>query len=380
MSRPLHTSQTPQDVSNRIALVAASKGRSGAKPRAVKAEKPAPPDTPRPVGEMPLKMDSFSLGKYLLTRGKTVLTDPRLPGVEVFFELLTPELAELYLTRLPARQRKQSEAAIDRYAGDMVSDQWLFIGDALRFNQDCELIDGQHRCRAVAESEVAQMTMVVVGLDPEAIVVFDTGRPRTFTGHLQTEGIPNASAVAAVTKRVFDWRRGNYAVANIGRIPNAPFIGVPASPGKLLETFEGRRDVIQYATKRGMSAKAGFANKTASPSVLSFAFLLLGAYDVERRERFFFELEKGPDENRPEYPLFVLRERMKKQVPVGQSGLPDWVWLHFIFTTWNKWFNAESMGPLRTPARAAYGHVALPIDPYADSRPDDWDPLGGVTA
>lgn len=371
MSRPLHTSQTP-DTSNRIALVAASKGRKPAKA------------SPRPVVERPsesaLKLDSFSLGKYMLTRGKTVLVDPRLPGVEVFFELLTPELADLYLSRLPKRQRKQSEATIDRYAGDMASSQWLFIGDALRFNHEEELIDGQHRCRAVSESGVSQMTMVVVGLDPEAIVVFDTGRPRTFTGHLQTEGVVNASAVATVTKRVFDWKRGNYAVPNIGRVPNAPFIGVPASPSKLLETFETHRDTIQYAAKRGMSAKAGFANKTASPSVLSFAYLLLGGYDLERRERFFFELEKGPEQNRPEYPMYVLRERMKKQVPVGQSGLPDWVWLHFIFTTWNKWFNAESMGPLRTPARAAYGHVALPVDPFADTRPEGWDPLGGMSA
>lgn len=372
MSQPAYTTETPVNRRDRIAMVAAAKGSTTTRKAAVKRPPTAAPSA--------LNADTIRTGNYPLTSGKMVLTDERLPGVEVFFELLTPELAEYYLTRLPRRQRKQSETTIDRYAGDMASEQWLFIGDALRFNEDCELIDGQHRCRAVSESGVAQMTMVVVGLDPEAIVVFDTGRPRTFTGHLQTEGVANASSVATVTKRVFDWRRGNYGVPNIGRIPHAPFIGVPASPSKLLETFESMRDPIQYAAKRGVAAKAGFANKTASPSVLSFAFLLLGAYDLERRERFFFELEKGPEQNRAEYPIYVLRERMKKSVPVGQSGLPDWVWLHFIFTTWNKWFHAESMGPLRTPPRAAYGHVALPIDPYADERPEGWEALGGVTA
>lgn len=376
MSQPAYTTETPAvNARDRIAMVAAAKGPKPVMKKAAPVPKKAPTAVPGP-----LNTDTIKAGKYPLTSGKTVLTDERLPGVEVYFELLTPELADFYLTKLPKRQRKQSETTIDRYAGDMASDQWLFIGDAIRFNQDCELIDGQHRCRAISESGIAQMTMIVVGLDPEAIVVFDTGRPRTFTGHLQTEGVVNASAVATVTKRVFDWKRGNYGVPNIGRVPHAPFIGVPASPSKLLETFESMRDPIQYAAKRGIAAKAGFANKTASPSVLSFAFLLLGAYDIERRERFFFELEKGPEQNRAEYPIYVLRERMKKSVPVGQSGLPDWVWLHFIFTTWNKWFNAESMGPLRTPPRAAYGHVALPIDPFADERPEGWEALGGVTA
>lgn len=369
MSQPRHTSETPVSPRDRIAMVAAAKG-----PKAPASTRRATPSTP--ADESPASKP----GAYSLTRGRQVLTDDRLPGVEVFFELLTPELAEYYLSRLPKRQRRQSESTVDRYASDMVSDQWLFIGDAVRFNTSEELIDGQHRCRAVSETGVPQMTMVVVGLDPEAIVVFDTGRPRTFAGHLQTEGVPNASAVAILTKRVFDWRRGNYAVPNIGRIPNPPALGVPASPSKLYETFLSLRDPIQHAVKRGIAAKAGFATKTASPSVLSFAYLLFGILDIERCERFFYELQKGPDRNNPEYPIFVLRERMKKRVPEGQSGLPDWVWIHFLFTAWNKWFRAESMGALRTPARAAYGYVALPEDPFADTRPERWDPLGGVTA
>lgn len=376
MSQPAYTTETALQSRERIAMVAAAKGPRTVTKRPTKTAAKTPTAPTKPA----VNVGPIRPGNYVLTSGMMVLTDERLPGVEVFFELLTPELADFYLSRLPERQRKQSESTIDRYAGDMASDQWLFIGDAVRFNQDCELIDGQHRCRAISESGVPQMTMVVVGLDPEAIVVFDTGRPRTFTGHLQTMRVANASAVATVTKRVLDWRRGNYAVPNVGRIPHAPFIGVPASPSKLFETFESMRDPIQYAAKRGISVKTGFANKTASPSVLSFAYLLLGAYDLERRERFFFELEKGPERNRAEYPIYVLRERMKKQVPVGQSGLPDWVWLHFIFTTWNKWFAGESMGPLRTPPRAAYGHVALPVDPHADTRPEGWDALGGVSA
>jgi hypothetical protein len=365
-TQPGATKMTPAKLAN---AVAAAKG-----PRPIKrpAAKAAPAVTP-------VNTDAFKVGSYSLTSGNAVLTDPRLPGVEIMLVLLTPELAERYLTRLPKRQRKQSERTIDRYAGDMASEQWLFIGDAIKFNGDEELIDGQHRCRAVIESGRPQMTQVVVGLEAEAIVVFDTGRPRRFTDWLTMEGVANASAVASVTKRVFDWQRGNYAVPNIGRVPNALNIGVPASPGKLAETFNGMRTQIQGAARRGMALKANFAPKTASPSVLSFCWLLFGAYDLDRREMFFHELEYGPSQNGADYPMFVLRERMKKYLSASQPGYPDWVWLHFMFTTWNKMLAAESMSSysLKAPSRAVYSHVELPVDPHAANRPEGWEPLRG---
>lgn len=318
-------------------------------------------------------------GKYGLTAGRMVLTDPRAPGIELFYELLTPELAEHYLQKLPKEQRKQSPRSIDRYSNDMRAELWLFIADVIRFNADEELIDGQHRCQGVIESGIAQLTLVVVGLERGTIAVFDTGRPRTFTDMLTMKGVPNAAAVSAVTKRVFDWRRGNYAVTNIGRVVNAVNIGVPASPGMLWDTYSLLSAPIQHAAKRGLALSKHFARKSAAPGVLSFVYLLFGEYDVERREVFFHELEYGPSQNGPEYPMFTLRERLKKPVPTGQSGLADWVWVHFFFTTWNAMVNARSLGAggLKTPSRAAFSHVAQPIDPHADTRPANWQPLAG---
>jgi hypothetical protein len=319
------------------------------------------------------------------TEAVATLTDDRIPGIEISLELITPELAEHYLAKLPTsqsdiKQRALSDKLVDRYAEDMASEQWPFTGDPIRFNSLGELFDGQHRLRAVTQSGSGELMLVIRGLRPDAFAVFDTGRPRSFTDVLTSMGVANVSMNAGVTRRVFYWKRGNYGVPNVGRVPNPPFLGVPASPSMLLETFEAFKPEIQQASRRGSGLKQQFAPRTAAPAVVAFVYLVLSRLDLERCEGFFHELQVGPAQAGPEYPIFVLRERLKKYLSPADSASPDWVWMHFFFRTWNAWFEGKSMGALKTPNKASYSFLARPIDPHASERAEGWEPLGGVTA
>lgn len=366
MSQPAYSSESPPGAANpqRIAAVAAA-AKGGTTRRST------------------TKTNS-SAAATLLKQPVQVLTDPRLPGFECTLELITPELAEFYLSKLPnsqskIQQRSQSSGLIDRYAGDMASEQWLFIADVIRFNTLGELVDGQHRLRSIIQSGTSEFQLVARGLEPESFAVFDTGRARSFTDALRSLGVANVSMAAGTTRRVFHWRRGNYGVANVARVPNPQFLGVPASPGKLLETFQELRPEIQQAGRRGGALKQQFATKTAAPGVVAFIYLLFSRLDLERCEAFFHELQIGPAQVGPEYPIAVLRDRLMRQPRVGEQASPDWVWIHFFITTWNKWYEAKSMGPLKTPPRSTIQWIAKPIDPNAATRPEGWEPLGGVT-
>lgn len=366
MSQPAYSSQTPTEdtvTPKRIAAVAAAtaKGRTGR------------------------RTTNATAAATLLREPVQVLSDPRLPGFECTLELITPELAEHYLSKLPnsqskIQQRSESPRLTDRYAGDMAAEQWLFIADVVRFNTLGELVDGQHRLRAITRAGASEFQLVARGLEPESFIVFDTGRARSFADHLRSMGISNVALVSSVTRRVFHWQRGNYSIPNVARVPNPQFLGVPASPGMLLQTFQPMRQEIQQAGRRGASLKTLAATKTASPSALAFIYLLFSRLDIERCEAFFHELQVGPAQTGPEYPIAVLRDRLMTQIRPGQQAAPDWVWIHFLITTWNKWYEAKSMGPLKTPPKAAFNYVAKPIDPNATTRPENWEPLGGVTA
>lgn len=364
MTRPAYTSESPKPLTaaQRAAAVAAA---AAPKPAAKRAKAPQ------------IDTSGLGLGSYPINAGITVMKDPRLPGFEFHLELVTPERAQFFLDRLPKRQRRQSAKTGDRYSVDMASSQWPFIADSISFNAAGELIDGQHRSRAIIDSNSPQFFLICVGLDPEAIVVFDTGRPRRFSDWLTIEGISNPSAVASLTRRVLDWRRGNYAVPRVGRIPSAPYVDLPASPAQLMETFRSAPDDIQLATRQGLSVARLFPRKTASASVLGFAWLLFGKYDIDLREKFFHELTRGPDRNQAGYPLYTLRNRISREVPAGQQALDDWIWLNFIFQTWNRWLGQDSIQQLRTPVRPSYSNVEIPIDPHAAARPAGWSALGG---
>lgn len=363
MSQPAYSSETssPSATPKRIAAVAAAATQRGTARKSMNSAAVSP-----------------------LKQAVQVLTDPRLPGFECTLELITPELAEHYLAKLPnsqskIQQRSQSPGLVDRYSGDMASEQWLFIADVIRFNTIGELVDGQHRLRSIIQSGASEFQLVARGLEPESFAVFDTGRARSFSDLLRSIGVANVAMISGTTRRVFHWQRGNYGVANVARVPNPQFLGVPASPGKLLETFQNLRKEIQHAGRRGGSLKAQFATKTAAPAVVAFIYLLFSRLDLDRCEAFFHELQIGPAQVGPEYPIAVLRDRLMREVKAGERGSPDWVWIHFFITTWNKWYEATSMGPLKTPPKAAFNYVARPIDPNAATRPEGWEPLGGVT-
>lgn len=367
MNQPVHTTETPAgkplSTASRAAAVAAARG-----PKSHPAPKPT----------------STESASALVAPGQK-LTDPRLPGVEITLELITPQLAELYLSKLPTarskiKQRSQSPKSIDRYSGDMASEQWVFIADVIRFNVDGELVDGQHRLMAIIQSGSSEFQIVARGIEREGFAVFDTGRARSFADALRSMGVANTALVSSVTRRVFHWRRGNYATANVPRVPNPLYLGVPASPGKLMETFEDLRPEIQRAVQRGSSLRQQFAPRTAAPAVIAFMYLLLSKYDLERCEAFFYELQSGPAQSGPEYPIHVLRDRLKKHLSASDPGLPDWVWVHFFNTTWNRWCEAKSMGSLRTPPRASINFLAMPYDPHASERAEGWAPLGGDIA
>lgn len=376
MSQPVHTTESvAMTAAERAAAVAAAKGGTR---KAV----PKPPPRKRAAGTATVVEQSLPEAMQLQV-AHHVLKDSRLPGVEVTIEFITPELAELYLSRLPTatadiKQRNLSPKTVDRYAGDMLGEQWPFTGDPVRFNTHGELIDGQHRLKAIVLSGTTQPCIVIRGLDPETFVVFDTGRARSLGDALKSMGVANTTMVAGVTRRMFYWRRGGYGVQFVPRVPNPAFLGTPASPGKLIETFHAYKSEIQGAARRGAAFKqTGFAPKTAAPSVVGFLFILFKKIDPQRCEQFFHELQVGPAQVGPEYPIAALRKRLFQHVSTAEQASPDWVWMHFFIHVWNKWCAGESIGSgsLKTPPHATYGYIAKPFDPYAADRPAGWEPI-----
>lgn len=91
-------------------------------------------------------------------------------------ELITPEMAEQYLTKNTNNFRKLNFNKVKLYASDMRNGRWEYNGDPIRFNNEGILIDGQHRLNAIVMSHTSVKCVVERGVESNII---DIGFIRT---------------------------------------------------------------------------------------------------------------------------------------------------------------------------------------------------------
>lgn len=110
---------------------------------------------------------------------------------------IDPETAERWLG-LNQRNRSLNHNTVDRYVRDMEAGAWQFTGEAIKFDENGDLIDGQHRLAAIVKSGCTIECLVIDGLPGKAQDVMDSGRSRTAADALKIHGEANANHVAAV--------------------------------------------------------------------------------------------------------------------------------------------------------------------------------------
>lgn len=130
--------------------------------------------------------------------------------------LITPEMARGWLDATNNRNRHLSEALVVRYAEAMRRGEWQLNGDAIRFDEDNALLDGQHRLAAVAKSGIPIRSLVLHGVPSLAQDTMDTGRKRSIADVLAIRGEGHAITLAAALHILYRLESGEWAA---GRTP-----------------------------------------------------------------------------------------------------------------------------------------------------------------
>lgn len=115
--------------------------------------------------------------------------------------LITPHVAAAWLEKNTGN-RTMRRNVVDKYARDMVSGNFGFAGDPIRFDWNGRLIDGQHRLAACIRADIPFESMVVYGLDPAVQVRIDGGKARTAADAIAIEGGYSALGLLASTSRL----------------------------------------------------------------------------------------------------------------------------------------------------------------------------------
>jgi hypothetical protein len=218
------------------------------------------------------------------------------------------------------RNRPLMESLVDVYARDMRDGRWQENGDAIRFDREGVLLDGQHRLQACVKSGAGFWTDVAYGLDPECFQTIDGGSKRKVSQVAAMMGITNATIVSAAASYL--WTHENYSAEQIGCPRYTP------TRTQHEEVIVKTRPLLEASA----TATRGFPRKFATPAILCFCHYLFTQDNRAAAERFFSDLKSGVNLSLG-CPARLLRERLTA-LATDKAKLPTPEILALIFKAW----------------------------------------------
>ena len=112
---------------------------------------------------------------------------------------VTPDMAAQWL-RSNTANRSPSKAAVKRWADAMRANAWKLCPDAIAFDVNGVLINGQHRLMAVIESGMTQPFLVAYNFPENSKEDCDIGKKRQLHEILTINGYPISQSHAAICR------------------------------------------------------------------------------------------------------------------------------------------------------------------------------------
>lgn len=289
-----------------------------------------------------------------------VVTHEKLPGIEVYLLEIGPSVARELLELNTKGQRTISSDAVERYATDMVTMDWLFNGASILISNTNELLDGQHRLSAIIESGETQVVLVVRGIDPAAMSTIDANRKRSYADSLKIREFANHATLAGINARVWYWYHGNYGSRGIARVAEPKYLSSTPS--------NAQKDLWMYTVEKAYEIKfpaaATFANRayTQRPGIskgtYGLAWIILSGIDKDLREQFFHELIVESSSPKSGYPIVALTNRLQRLRPREEWSQVDQ--LDALFTTYNYWMAGKELKTLMPPRPIRFDTLQMP--------------------
>ena len=233
-------------------------------------------------------------------------------GLQVSIQNVTPEMAQNFL-EVKAKNRNVNKVRLDEYVKAMEQGTWRLSPQAIAFNSDGQLIDGQHRCKAVLQYGEKIPFVIIEGFEPEVMANLDQGRARQ----------PHDTINISLRRRDITQRQTACLRLFLTPISNANAIKLV--PSDMVEQFQLHEDAIMFATElqrliapvTGAIVRAYYECKTSEEK-------------MQRLQEFMILVDKGQLKNRPvterDSAALVLRDAIQKSPRIaGGSAQMSWL-------------------------------------------------------
>ena len=126
--------------------------------------------------------------------------------MEIRKETITPELAQEYLKYNTENYRSINKFRVMSYASDMKNGKWQLNGEAIKFDVNGKLIDGQHRLQAIVSAGVPAEMLVIRDVE-EGVNLYGIGSNRSLGQIAKARGIVTTSYTQVIA--VANWMVSN---------------------------------------------------------------------------------------------------------------------------------------------------------------------------
>lgn len=259
-------------------------------------------------------------------RPRKAVAPPAAAAPEITTELMdiTAELAHKWLRNQNANRSIRTDR-VTEFARDMRKGKWRVTGEALKFNPEGKLLDGQHRLLALLEvaEEDPDFTVTILtvwNVPDDAQDVMDTNSRRTGADQFKIKGYANYAALAAAAKWSIIWERKALYAERSQRI---------VSHTDQLEFVKANPRLEEITSMAAAKSKYFFMPL----GFVITAWWVLDRIDDEQAKWFFERMADGT--NLPElHPILALRNSLIL-LRVQKSSMPADVYLSMTMRTWN---------------------------------------------
>jgi hypothetical protein len=138
---------------------------------------------------------------------RTEAPSPDEDGAKFTIIRVTPETAPGFLAmKRPGTKRNQGVVGV--YAQAMRNGDWVLNGMPIILSRRGVLLDGAQRLYACIEAGTPFITVLAENIPDDTVHTIDQQRRRSFTGVLETRGIPHAAAVANLLAKLIRYEDG----------------------------------------------------------------------------------------------------------------------------------------------------------------------------
>jgi hypothetical protein len=248
----------------------------------------------------------------------TKVSRPKTTELTYGVQEITPAIAEMWLAR-NMHNRNLRERYVDILAGAIRDGAWQVNGDAIKFDKDNVLLDGQHRLAAVVKADKPIRAFVVWNLDRSAQATLDQHLRRSLADILSLEGVDRARELASAANWLWKYSNGKMVDRRYNLRADQIKQMIESHPG-LMESVKVGKEL----SKTGLRVP---------PSLASALHYVMDEVDTLMAQLFWDQLITGLELKEADS-VYVLRRALEKNA-MANRRVQGYVLAAWVIKAWN---------------------------------------------